>query len=139
MKTFLFILAAAVLLGIPARAEPAAPVTIAESAGVVKNVSPDEAEKLLKENAKIVVLDVRTPEEFAAGHMAGAQNIDFLEAGFAAKIAQLDPSKTYLLHCAGGGRSSKALSIMEARKFAALYHLHEGFKAWVSAGKTVVK
>ena len=108
-------------------------------AGVAKNVSPDEAEKLLKDHPKIVVLDVRTREEFAKGHIAGAKNVDFKAADFAEKVAALDKSKTYLVHCAAGGRSSKTLDLMKDKNFAALYHLNEGFKAWEKAGKPVEK
>ena len=62
------LLLAAVLLASPLRAEPpaAAPAGIVPM-NVVKNVAPDDAAKLLKDHPKIVVLDVRTPEEFAAG------------------------------------------------------------------------
>lgn len=105
--------------------------------GVVKNVSPDDAAKLLKDHPKIVVLDVRTPEEFAAGHIAGAKNVDFQAADFAAKVAALDKKQTYLVHCAAGGRSGKTLEKMKG--FTAVYHLNEGFKAWEKAGKPVEK
>lgn len=108
-------------------------------AGVVKEVSPDEAEKLLKGNPQIIVLDVRTPGEFAAGHIAGARNLDFKAADFAAKIAALDKGKSYLVHCAAGGRSAKTLDLMEGKNFAPIYHLSEGFRAWEKAGKPVEK
>ena len=139
MKTPLVIYLALALAG-PLFAEdaPKAPPAAAP-ASVAKNVSPDEAEKLLKGNPKIVVLDVRTPEEFVAGHLAGAKNVDFKAADFAEKVAALDKSKTYLVHCAAGGRSSKTLDVMKGKNFAALYHLNEGFKAWEKAGKPVEK
>ena len=139
MKTSLAILAVALLVGplLAADAPPVAPVTV--TAGMAKNVSPDEAEKLLKDNPKIVVLDVRTPEEFAKGHIAGAKNVDFKAADFAEKVAALDKSKTYLVHCAAGGRSSKTLDVMKDKNFGAIYHLNEGFKAWEKAGKPVEK
>ncbi len=139
MKISLVFLAAALLTS-PVLAEDAphaAPVAAPE--GVAKNVSPDEAEKLLKDHPKTVVLDVRTPEEFAKGHIAGAKNVDFKAADFAEKVAALDKGKTYLVHCAAGGRSSKTLDLMKGKNFAALYHLNEGFKAWENAGKPVEK
>ena len=140
MKTSLVLLAAATLLTSPVLAADAPHVApVAVPAGVAKNVSPDEAEKLLKDNPKIVVLDVRTPEEFAKGHIAGAKNVDFKAADFAEKVAALDKGKTYLVHCAAGGRSSKTLDLMKDKNFAALYHLNEGFKAWEKAGKPVEK
>ena len=140
MKTSLVLLSAAAFLASPLYAEDAPhTVPVAVPAGVAKNVSPDEAEKLLKDNPKVVVLDVRTPEEFAKGHIAGAKNVDFKAADFAEKVAALDKGKSYLVHCAAGGRSSKALDLMKNKNFAAMYHLNEGFKAWEKAGKPVEK
>ena len=87
----------------------------------------------------IVVLDVRTPEEYALGHIAGAKNIDFKAPGIAEKIAALDKTQPYLVHCASGGRSGKAIDIIKDRSFSAVYHLNEGFRAWEKAGKPVEK
>ena len=140
MKTALALALAAAFLTSPLGAEDAPhPAPVAVAATVAKNVSPDEAEKLLKDNPQVVVLDVRTPEEFARGHIAGAKNVDFKAADFAEKIGALDKGKTYLVHCAAGGRSSQTLAAMQGKNFAALYHLNEGFKAWEKAGKPVEK
>jgi rhodanese-related sulfurtransferase len=118
--------------------KPAAPPATT-AAAAAKNVTPDEAEKLLKDKKDVVVLDVRTPEEYSAGHIAGAKNVNFMASDFEKQIAQLDPSKSYLVHCASGGRSSKAVKIMTQHKFDSLYHMNAGFKAWVDAGKPVEK
>ena len=140
MKTPLAFLAAAALLAGPLFAEDAKPAASkAAPATVAKDVSPDEAQKLLKDNPKVVVLDVRTPEEFAAGHIAGAKNVDFKAAGFAERVAALDKSQPYLVHCASGGRSGKTLALIKDKGFVAIYHLNDGFKAWEKAGKPVVK
>jgi len=105
----------------------------------VKNVDASEAAKLLGENKKIVVLDVRTPEEFAAGHIAGATNINFNGPKFKEQVAALDKSKPYLVHCAAGGRSAKAREILKELQFQSIYHLDGGLKAWEKAGKPVVR
>jgi phage shock protein E len=65
----------------------------------------------------VVLLDVRTPEEFAAGHLARAQNLDFRAPGFREKVAKLDKAKTYVLHCASGNRSGQANVLMEEAGF----------------------
>ncbi|HEV7404979.1 MAG TPA: rhodanese-like domain-containing protein [Chthoniobacteraceae bacterium] len=104
-----------------------------------ENVTPDQAEKLLKEKKDIVVLDVRTPEEFKSGHIAGAKNVDFMADDFKKQVEALDKSKTYLLHCASGGRSTRALKILDEDKFSQVYHLNGGFSAWKEAGKPVAK
>ena len=105
----------------------------------VKNVSVAEAAKVLGERKDVVVIDVRTDAEFKEGHIAGAKNIDFLDADFAKKVGELDKSKTYLVHCAAGGRSTKSLNSFKSQKFSSILHLNEGFKAWVAAGKPVEK
>jgi rhodanese-related sulfurtransferase len=101
----------------------------------VTNVTVEEAEKLLKEKPGVVVLDVRTEDEFKAGHIAGAKNVDFLDDNFAKEVAKLDPATPILVHCAGGGRSGQSLPILKDLK--TVYHLKDGFKAWEKAGKPV--
>ena len=132
MKT-LFILAAVVCLARPLSAQTAAP------AAAVKNVSAEDAEKLLKEKKDVVVIDLRTEAEFKTGHIAGAKNIDFLDNEFAKQIGALDKAKTYLVHCGSGRRSTKALEVFQTQKFSSILHLNEGFKAWEAAGKPVEK
>ena len=104
-----------------------------------KNVTIETALKLLDERKDVVVLDLRTDAEFKAGHIAGAKNIDFLRSDFAEKLGALDKSKTYLVHCASGRRSAKALEIFQTQTFTSILHLNEGFKAWEAAGKPVEK
>jgi phage shock protein E len=143
MKSPLILCMAALALfagpGCPLRAEDSKPAPSAAPDAVEKNVSPDEAEKLLKENPNIVVLDVRTEDEFKGGHIPGAKNLDIFSADFAKQLAALDKNKTYLVHCAAGGRSARACKAMDAQKFTSIYHLNEGFNAWVKAGKPVEK
>ncbi len=103
----------------------------------VKNIDANEAEKLLQENKKIVVLDVRTPIEFNAGHIAGATNINFYNADFERKLNALDKARPYLVHCAVGGRSAKARELMKTLQFKSIYHLEGGLQAWEKAGKPV--
>ena len=98
-----------------------------------KNVSVDEFEKL-RADRKNIVLDVRTKEEYAAGHIPGAVNLDVNAPDFPEKIAKLDKNKTYLVHCAAGGRSAKACDRMSRLDFPKLYNLGGGFRAWEKAG-----
>ena len=132
MKTF-FIIAAVLCLARPLSAQTAAP------AAPVKNVSAEEAEKLLKEKKDVLVIDLRTEAEFKNGHIAGAKNIDFLGSEFAQQVGALDKTKTYLVHCGSGRRSTKALEVFQAQKFSSILHLNEGFKVWEAAGKPVEK
>jgi rhodanese-related sulfurtransferase len=103
-----------------------------------KDIGVDEFEKLSAQ-PNHVVIDVRTPKEFAAGHLPGAVNIDFYGSDFETKIKALDKSKNYLVHCAVGGRSAKAAQKMTQLEFGSVYNLKGGFKAWEKAGKKVGK
>ena len=64
-----------------------------------------------------VVIDVRTPAEYAAGHIAGAQNIDVEAADFGSKIATLDKKGAYLVYCHSGRRSGIAADQMAKAGF----------------------
>lgn len=97
---------------------------------VSRNVSVSEARALLEADDAPMVIDVRTPEEFAAGHIEGATNINFRSGDFAAQIAKLDKSQPYLLHCKSGSRSARALAEMEARGFENVAHMTEGYDGW---------
>jgi phage shock protein E len=131
MKSFILPLAIFLLPALGLFAEPASTAP--------RNVTINEAEKLIKEDPKVVVLDVRTPEEFKAGHIAGARYLDFNGDNFEKQLAALDKSKTYIVHCAAGGRSAQACKIIEQIKLPGVYHMNEGFRAWEKAGKPVEK
>lgn len=108
------------------------------SAPNVIHTDATAAAKLVANN-QIIVLDVRTPREFAAGHIAGATNINYLGTDFSDRLAQLDRSKSYLLHCAVGGRSTNALPKLARLGFTNVIHLDGGFKAWQATGNPVAK
>lgn len=86
-----------------------------------------------------VLLDVRTAEEYSAGHLKNAVHIDFHSPEFDAKLAKLDKSKTYLVYCAGGGRSAMACKKMTKMDFNHLVDLAPGFSGWKRANKPVEK
>ena len=60
------------------------------------------------------VIDVRTPEEFAAGHVAGAVNLNLQDPAFAEQVAALDPGAAYVVYCRSGNRSATAVAQMRA-------------------------
>ena len=110
---------------------------VTEKEAAIKNIGVEEFERLRA--SKTVTLDVRTAEEYSKGHIPGAVNIDWNSRDFAEKVAALDKSQTYLVHCAAGGRSAKACARMTRLNFTNLYNLEGGFKAWEKAGKPVEK
>ena len=144
MKTSLPLLCALALLTTPAFADeakkpaPAAPAAPAPAAEEVKVVTPDEVEKLAADKGQhVTVLDVRTPEEYEMGHIAGAVNVSYLDPEFARRIAAMDKTRTYIVHCAAGNRSARAVPQLQGAKFSSLLHMSGGYKAWVDAGKPV--
>ena len=63
------------------------------------------------------IIDVRTPDEYASGHVDGAVNIDWEGATFADEVAALDKNGTYLLYCRSGNRAGQAKAAMEQMGF----------------------
>lgn len=86
----------------------------------------------------VVLLDVRTPEEFAEGHLEGAVNLDVSGADFATGLADLDPEATYAVYCRSGNRSQTALDLMAQAGIASAADLTGGIGAWADAGMPVV-
>ena len=82
--------------------------------GATACASPSEPIAL---DASTVILDVRTPDEFSAGHLDGAVNIDVQSAEFDALVSQLDPEGSYLVYCRSGNRSAQAIDRMAALGF----------------------
>jgi len=142
MKIEFTSLAVLLALGICAcsQADSSKLAALADQGGTVaRNVSIAEADKLLKTDKSIVVLDVRTADEFKAGHIPGAKNVDFYKPDFKTKLGELDRGPTYLVHCKAGGRSAKTEATMKNLKFKSVLHLNEGFSKWEAAGKPVEK
>jgi rhodanese-related sulfurtransferase len=76
-----------------------------------------------------VLLDVRTPSEFASGKIRGALNVDVMSATFGTRIAALDKQKTYFVYCRSGSRSAQACKYMAAQGYK-VYNLAGGMSAW---------
>jgi rhodanese-related sulfurtransferase len=81
-----------------------------------------------------VIIDVRTPEEFASGHVQGALNIPVEAADFAQQVASLDPGTTYAIYCRSGNRSAVATAQMGGMGYPHLYDLEGGFADLEAAG-----
>lgn len=87
----------------------------------------------LENNPEVVLLDVRTQEEFEAGHIENALNIDYKSADFEDQLLQLDNSLPYLIYCKSGGRSASAAIIMKELGFTNVQELDGGILAWNKA------
>ncbi|MFB9862048.1 rhodanese-like domain-containing protein [Rufibacter immobilis] len=95
-------------------------------------LSPNQFKTMVKEE-KGTVIDVRTLEEFAQGHLKKAVNSDFRGGAFAQNLGNLDKDKTYYLYCATGNRSGQALKLMQEAGFTNVYNLG-GYKDLKAAG-----
>ena len=104
----------------------------------ISTISVDDA-ALITDNPPddLVVLDVRTPEEFAEGHLDGAVLVDFYDADFADQLAALDTDVPYLVYCRSGNRSGQTLDVMEQLGFTSAVDVDGGIVAWSSAGLPV--
>lgn len=84
--------------------------------------------------AEAPVLDVRTPGEFAGGHIAKAVNVDWNGSDFEKGIAGLDKKKPVFVYCLSGGRSGSAARLMREAGFSSVYELDGGMIRWRSEG-----
>ncbi len=92
--------------------------------------SVNEVEKIDFTNGKNVLLDVRSPEEFAEGHIPNAVNLDVNGEDFEREIQKLDSAKTYYAYCQAGVRSTRACSKLQQRGFKNLVNLKDGYSAY---------
>ena len=96
-----------------------------------EKISAEELREMLESNDDVVVLDVRTPEEIENSDRIGEGfHIDYLGDSFEEEVLKLDKSDTYVVYCAGGARSAKAVSFMAENGFKRLYDLDDGYNAW---------
>lgn len=96
---------------------------------ISRNVTVEEFKKL-KDEQEGILLDVRTPEEFANGHIPGAVNINFYDEDFKNKLQELDSTQAVYVYCAKGGRSSKSMKDLADLGFNRVYNLSGGYTAW---------
>ncbi len=112
-------------------------VTAVDGLGI-RVVPADEALSIQNSGSSdLVVLDVRTPDEFADGHLEGAVMLDFYDPEFAAQLAELDPDVPYLLYCQSGNRSGQTAAMMEQLGFADVADVDGGILAWAEAGQPI--
>ncbi|MGB5759910.1 MAG: rhodanese-like domain-containing protein [Acidimicrobiales bacterium] len=110
-----------------------------QSRAGVRLVSPSEGAAIQAESPQdLVILDVRTPEEFGQGHLQGAVVLDFYEPDFEDLLGQLDPDVPYLLYCQSGNRSGQTAAIMDRLGFSDVAAVDGGIVAWEADGLPVV-
>ena len=108
---------------------------------IIKNITVEEARIFIQKNENnnnLVIIDVRTPEEFSQEHIQDASNIDFYSGNFKDELNKLDKTKIYVIHCRSGGRSSQALDIMRELGFREVYNMG-GIIQWKEKGFPTTK
>ena len=98
-----------------------------------KNISTNEAYELIEQrdgDRDLVILDVRSPEEFSEGHIKNAVNMDFYAAAFPDELESLDKEITYLIYCRSGNRSGMSFKMMKKLGFQDVYNMEGGIMEW---------
>jgi rhodanese-related sulfurtransferase len=109
-----------------------ATAAVARDAGGFQEVDAAHFNQHRRDGA--LVLDVRSPEEFAKGHVPGALNVDINAPGFASKVSSFDKSKPILLNCHAGSRGAIASAELAKLGFKSVCNLEGGLAAWEKAG-----
>lgn len=99
----------------------------------ITHVSVAEAHKLLDARPEIVVLDLRTADEFEMFYIKSALNLDCESEFFERRIKRLNRDAPYLIHCHSGGRSLKALETFKKLDFKNITHMDGGLREWLHA------
>jgi rhodanese-related sulfurtransferase len=94
------------------------------------NLETEEFRRRLLESSDGVLLDVRTPMEFAQSHIPDAVNLNISDRGFVEALDSLEKSKPYFVYCRSGNRSYTACRMMKERGFEKVYNLGKGIIEW---------
>jgi phage shock protein E len=101
--------------------------TVVQTKQVVALISPNDLQSKLGD---IQLIDVRRPEEYAAGHIEGSNNINFLGADFMGQMSKFDKNKEIYVYCRSGKRSSNAAAKLKEQGFTKIYDLQGGIINW---------
>ena len=91
-----------------------------------EDINIDELNNLIKSNKEIILLDVRSPQEYKEGYLNGATNIPLYELEECCECKLKEKNRTIIVYCQSGIRSKKAITILKKNGFKNLYHLKGG-------------
>jgi rhodanese-related sulfurtransferase len=103
-----------------------------------KKVDPVEFSEVIAQPG-VIILDVRTPEEFNAGHIANAININLADSNFSSEVSKLDKNATVAVYCRSANRSAVATDEMAELGFTDMYDMQGGIIDWQAAGGPVIQ
>jgi rhodanese-related sulfurtransferase len=102
------------------------------SSNLFENISVQEVNKILDAKNKIILLDVRTPDEYAVEHIKGSTLIPVQE--LVNRLTELSPKKKIIVYCKAGKRSLSASEILANNGYKHVYNMEGGIDAWKGAG-----
>ena len=127
MRKLIIVLTVGLLLGGAALA----------TANVARSIAPSAAQALLQQRNNVYLLDVRTPQEFQQGRLAGARLIPIDQV--VQRLDELPKDRPILVYCAVGSRSAQVFSFLARRGYAEVYNLDGGINAWAAQGYPIVR
>jgi thioredoxin 1 len=102
-------------------------------------LSPEQFSQKLVATSDRILLDVRTPEEFAEGHLTDAKLINYYNGDFKNQLSVLDKTKPVFVYCRSGKRSGESAELLIELGFKEVYDLKGGFVAWADGKYPFVK
>jgi phage shock protein E len=109
-----------------------------ECRDLIERLSGPQSGDTSSDRRCLVILDVRTAQEYRSGHLNGSINLDFRSTSFADKLAVLDRGNAYLVYCRTGVRSGRAAALMKSLGFREIYDLAGGMVGWQRDGFEIV-
>jgi rhodanese-related sulfurtransferase len=100
------------------------------------DVTVEEAKSLVESNVSLIIVDVRTREEYDSGHIEGAILIPVSE--LEGRMNELSKEEELLIYCRTGNRSSNSVNILKANGYTKIFHMNDGIIAWIQAGYPTV-
>lgn len=111
-----------------------------DTVAIMEDVSNHTFLALMADKPEALLLDVRTPEEWNEGHLAGASHADYWgdEQAFQAAMDAIPRDRPVLVYCAGGGRSGLTAKELVKAGHREVYNLENGISGWIAEGHPVV-
>lgn len=100
----------------------------------ITDIDPKAFSEKITTTPNAQIIDVRTPQEFASGHIDNALNIDWLGDNFVANAEKLDKTKPVFVYCKTSNRSPQAAKKLEELGFATIYNMQGGLLKWDADG-----
>jgi len=101
------------------------------------DVTVEEAKSLIESDSSLIILDVRTREEYDSGHIEGTILIPVSE--LEDRLDEISKEEELLIYCRTGNRSSNSVNILKANGYTKIFHMNDGIIAWIQAGYPTVK